>query len=177
MDTAGWWADGRTRGCDVLLLPSSRIKVIYMFLPLPLRKSYHIVQITPHSPPSHKCKKLCCENYKTELLNLINPTTYADALTVFFLPHWLNLPLLLFPLLLLSYWALCGDAPAWLSEPTLDPVIAHRSWRIASLPVGRGHRNGLKRVGERKRGRGHGGWCRYTVRFLRAFSGRGTQLN
>lgn len=37
-------------------------------------------------------------------------------------------------------------------EPTPDPVIARRSRRIASLPVGRGHRNGLKREGgERER--------------------------
>lgn len=38
-------------------------------------------------------------------------------------------------------------------EPSPDPVIARRSRRIASLPVLRGHRNGLKRKegGERER--------------------------
>lgn len=42
--------------------------------------------------------------------------------------------------------ALCGDAPCLSGEPTPDLVIARRSRRIASPPVGRGHRNGPKKI-------------------------------
>lgn len=103
------------------------------------------------------------------ILSPLPPTSITDKLPLFLLRYWLDLPFLFFPLLLLSSWAFCGDAPARRGEPTLDPVIAHRSWRIASLPVGRGHRNGLKWQRERERGRGRGRWgcCCKMIHFSR----------
>lgn len=71
-----------------------------------------------------KCWCLSPENFKPELFALITvffppSTSINDKLTLFLLRYWLNLPFLFFPLLLLSSWAFCGDAPARRSEPTL----------------------------------------------------------
>lgn len=67
---------------------------------------------------------LSSENNKPELFALITvffppSASITDKLTLFLLRYWLNLPFLFFPLLLLSSWAFCGDAPARRVEPTL----------------------------------------------------------
>lgn len=116
--TSGWWAAGRTRGPRGLLVPSLGIKII---------KKRTLCCLCCHSYLHWHMKQKWClssENNKPELFALITvffppSASITDKLTLFLLRYWLNLPFLFFPLLLLSSWAFCGDAPARRGEPTL----------------------------------------------------------
>lgn len=79
---------------------------------------------------------------------LLSPRAHTVSGCFNFLSHWLHSflsfvsPPPFFPPPLLSYWV--WWRPCLAGAPTPDPAIARRSQRIASLPVGSGHRNGLK---------------------------------
>lgn len=149
----GWWEDIEL-GCCIVW--SSINKFIHKF-------QHPNTDISPQRLLP-RVQFLLLPNRKTELLTFIvvlfplSPSTSPNGLRLFFFP--LSLPsFLLFFLpptsFLSSPVAFLLSAVWWrpclAGEPTPDPVIARRSRRIASLPVGRGHRNGLKkREGERE---------------------------
>lgn len=66
-------------------------------------------------------QKTINQSYLLQSLYFFPPSTsITGKLTLFLLRYGLNLLFLFFPLLLLSSWAFCGDAPARRCEPARD---------------------------------------------------------